>query len=186
MYRINSFPSHFQSAPAKKQTCRCDTDYSDAIYFTTKLSKIIQPKSCPTINSQVESGSTWTRTSNRTGANLLLMGNRRFYLIVGWCQPQLNLDFKKGQIKRGTIPNRLSRLPYPWLLPASPCRWWSKVYAVSVNAQGQFGLFWKKKANTFKQRFFQSNFPLGHSFEVDTWKNLGLQTLSHPTWRPRQ
>lgn len=158
MYRITSFTSHIQFAPAKKQTCRCDTNYSDAIYFTTKLSKIIQPKTCPTIHSQVESGSFWTTTSNRTGTNLLLLGNRRFYLIVGCCQPQLNLDFKKGQIKRGTIPNRLSRLPYPWLLPASPCQWWSKVYAVSVNAQVQFGLFSKKKANTANSRFFPFQF----------------------------
>lgn len=171
MYRITSFTSHIQPAPAKKQTCRCDTNYSDAIYFTTKLSKIIQPKTCPATNSQVESGSFWTKTSNRTGTNLLLLGNRRFYLIVGCCQPQLNLDFKKDQIKRGTIPNQLeSRLPYPWLLPASPCQWWIKVYAVSVNAQGQIGLFYKKNAKTFKTWFFSFGSADNHStLETKLW-----------------
>ena len=98
-------------------------------------------------------------------------GNRRFYLIVGCCQPQLNLDFKKDQIKRGTIPNQLeSRLPYPWLLPASPCQWWIKVYAVSVNAQGQIGLFYKKNAKTFKTRFFPLDSGDKHStLETTLW-----------------
>ena len=110
------------------------------------------------VNSQIESGSFWTTTSNRTGTNLCSWGNRRFYLIVGCCQPQLNLDFEKGQIKRGMIFHRSERrMSNPWLLPGSPS-WWSKVYAVSVNAQGQFGLFWKKKANGLKPRIFSFQF----------------------------